>query len=381
MRKSDIFAFVGGEALVQNYPTMSAAISSNSSHLHSIRTNAPRNYWKNRDNQKAFVESLATKLQLSVPSQLDKISHKDVISNGGRQLLRQYSSWFELCQTLYPEGNWNLSAFSKTPRNAWDDPNNQRKFFDELISRLGFESPLGLGELSVTTVREAGGRSILDKYSSYSELLQTLYPKEDWKSIEKRKPRGYWNNLENVKEFTEMLADKFAISNKQDWYRISFNQVIDSGGDAVLRSYGNLCNILKAVYPEETWNARKFRARDKRSAQRWLFIQVSKLFPDVEVIEEYSHKEIARTSGQSVELDIYIPKLRLAFEYHGIHHYKDTAVFGPIELYAERDMEKESICKTLEITLVVVPYSWDNELESLKTLIPKRFQENFTNVT
>ena len=48
------------------------------------------------------------------------------------------------------------------------------------------------------------------------------------------------------------------------------------------------------------------------------------------------HPDLVGPSGHLLQLDIFFPALKLAFEYQGIQHYKDTKFFGPQKIYAER---------------------------------------------
>ena len=61
-------------------------------------------------------------------------------------------------------------------------------------------------------------------------------------------------------------------------------------------------------------------------------------------------------------------------KYHGKQHYEDIPSYGyaPFELYTKRDAEKISICKEFGILLIVIPYWWDNTLQSLKATIDKQ---------
>lgn len=67
--------------------------------------------------------------------------------------------------------------------------------------------------------------------------------------------------------------------------------------------------------------------------------------------------------------DAFIPEVRLAFEYHGEQHFRDTMIYGLSAMYGSRDTEKRMACAEANITLVEVPYWWDDDQESLKTTI------------
>jgi hypothetical protein len=72
-----------------------------------------------------------------------------------------------------------------------------------------------------------------------------------------------------------------------------------------------------------------------------------------------------------MQLDIYIPSLSLAFEYHGKHHFEDVFYFGQYNQYKTRDEEKVAACKASGITLIVVPYWWDKTRQSLAATLYK----------
>lgn len=61
-----------------------------------------------------------------------------------------------------------------------------------------------------------------------------------------------------------------------------------------------------------------------------------------------------------LELDIYIPELKLAFEYNGIQHYEFNSFFQKTEedfkALQYRDRCKKRICKLKGITLIRIRY-------------------------
>lgn len=73
-------------------------------------------------------------------------------------------------------------------------------------------------------------------------------------------------------------------------------------------------------------------------------------FPDI----DFSFNDI---SSISLELDIYIPSLKLAFEINGIFHYEP--VYGEEKFHRtqENDLRKKEICKSLGIDLIEVDIS------------------------
>jgi len=87
-------------------------------------------------------------------------------------------------------------------------------------------------------------------------------------------------------------------------------------------------------------------------------------------------------TGEWLELDIYIPSLNIAFEYHvcvssfmpqsfyshhkyqELHHYTSVRhSYKPVEAIRERDKMKKEVAAANGITLITVPCWWDNRLE------------------
>lgn len=70
-----------------------------------------------------------------------------------------------------------------------------------------------------------------------------------------------------------------------------------------------------------------------------------------------------------MQLDIYIPSLKLAFEYHGEQHYLPVHYYGSASYRAELDQEKRLACYKEGITLIEIPFWWDGQSESLSATV------------
>lgn len=59
---------------------------------------------------------------------------------------------------------------------------------------------------------------------------------------------------------------------------------------------------------------------------------LSQIFPQVQDVHvNYLHPDLLYSTGKHVELDIFIPSLKLAIEYHGEQHFFAHHVAGEAE--------------------------------------------------
>lgn len=355
------------DALVKNYPEMKWDVFE-------VRKITPRSYFKIEANQRKFLDEIIQKENLSSPEDLVPIPLNTIKKYGGYGLLLQYNNdWIKVLRSNYPEYNFESSKLRITPSEYWDSIENQREFLDSLWNELNIKEYDDWYNVLFSQVVDLGGGALLKKYDSLFSMLETLYPEHDW-DINKRSnvSRNYWNSPENVKLVMEEVKQLYKIKKKKDWYRVSLKQISKvKGGNVIIRRYRNIYNIMNVAYPEEEWSEKGFSKRDKRSNQRWLFLSIQELFKGEEIVEDFFHEELTRISKNSVQLDIFIPKYNLGFEYHGEHHYKDIPAFGHLDMQQTRDNEKIALCEKYNVKLIVIPYWWDGELDSLSNTIEK----------
>jgi hypothetical protein len=109
-------------------------------------------------------------------------------------------------------------------------------------------------------------------------------------------------------------------------------------------------------------------------SQTFLATFVQQLLPPgTTVYTSYKHPDMRFTSKVPVELDIFVPSFKLAFEYQGQQHYQPTdgsmmQVTVP-EVQQQLDKQKLWLCKSHGITLIAIPYWWDRTLASLAATV------------
>lgn len=111
--------------------------------------------------------------------------------------------------------------------------------------------------------------------------------------------------------------------------------------DATMKPDPPLIRLLRAAYPEHTWENRVNFGNFRMKAQSLLYSAASDLFPGMDVHIEYIHPHnLYSSSGKAMEFDVFIPQVGMALEYQGKQHYQSSKLMGDTEPQQARDIEK-----------------------------------------
>ena len=328
-------------------------------------------YWDNQENIDKFLSKIKEKYKLNTPDDWNSITTNHITSHGGGwRLLKKYSI-FEIKCMGCPEGKL-IFNIPPQPPGYWDNQENIDNFLSEIQEKYNLNTPDDWDSITQKHIQSNGGWGLLSKYSLFE--LKCMGCPEGKSSFNNPQSYGYWDNQENIDIFLSKIKEKYNLNTPDDWKRLSKNQIIKEGGSGLLTN--KIYSKIKIKFEnEEVIPISKLLSGSvqKRSSQRWLFLQIKKLYPHEEIIEDYFHSEISRISGANVQFDIFMLERNIAIEYHGQQHYEDIpSAFSPAETYKYRDSEKQKICSEHGIQLIVIPYWWDNKIESLKeTLFSK----------
>ena len=330
-------------------------------------------YWDKLENVYDFLNQIKEKLNLKTPEDWNLLTNKQIQSMGGYKLLHQYSL-FDLKSLGCPNGKLIFENSNKTPKPAgyWENQDHVLQFLNELKENLNLQSPEDWNLITQKQIKSFGGSSLLSKYSMF-DLKCLGCPNGKHIFDSEYKPVGYWNEEQNIKEFLDELKEKLNLNTVKDWSRVSKHQIISQGGRGLTLKFP-LHEIIQMNHNDFV---KPMERASKRSSQRWLFLQIQKLFPGEEIVEDYFHDQISRENGFSVQFDIFLVKRNIAIEYHGKQHFEDIPTgFGPVELYQKRDQEKARLCEKYGIHLIIIPYWWDNSVDSLKATLDTNIEKS-----
>lgn len=104
-------------------------------------------------------------------------------------------------------------------------------------------------------LRELLDHRLFFGYEDKAALLQSAYPEHPWELWRFTKvPAGFWEDLDNQRNFIESLAKNLNITQLDQWYEHTGDVVKENGGHALMKHYKNSpLQLLSTLYPNHRW--------------------------------------------------------------------------------------------------------------------------------
>ena len=310
----------GGSSLLKKYSILEIKCMAYPEGKLIFKAQSP-GYWDKEGNIHDFLSEIKEKYNLNTPEDWNSITKNHIQSNGGITLLKKYSL-FEIKCMACPEGKSTFNH-AKQASGYWENQENIDKFLSKIKKIYNLDSHDDWNSITRKHIISNGGSRLLSKYSMF-DIKRMACPKGELTFNNPPQSSGFWEKQENILNFLSKIKEKYNLNTPEDWNRFSKYHLIQEGGTGLLSSKLKVQvkfetpNKLAEFIPLSTLLS---GSGQKRSSQRWLFLQVKKLYPHEEIVEDYFHPEISRISGANVQFDIFMIERNIAIEYHGKQHY------------------------------------------------------------
>eukprot|EP00026_Physarum_polycephalum_P001689 Phypoly_transcript_01691.p1 GENE.Phypoly_transcript_01691~~Phypoly_transcript_01691.p1 ORF type:complete len:1022 (+),score=174.74 Phypoly_transcript_01691:50-3115(+) len=176
----------------------------------------------------------------------------------------------------------------------------------------------------------------------------------------------------------EQVISKLYIHSLEDWYDVPKSH-FKFASAKLQKQYETIENFVKAHYPSHQWDHSRFAFADvnqhihfnRFSPQIFLERVVRAIFPHA-TIKRNMRKGLGLKVVKSSEIDVYLPELRLGFEYQDQYHFFEGLGSQNLSVHKERDRIKLLQAEEKGITLICVPFWWDGDMPSLLSLIANK---------
>ncbi|OHQ28951.1 MULTISPECIES: hypothetical protein [Staphylococcus] len=130
------------------------------------------------------------------------------------------------------------------------------------------------------------------------------------------------------------------------------------------------------IYGKEAENILREEYGVAKIGEGW--ISETMMFRIVEdIFEDYECERHCRPNFlEGLEIDIYVPELKLGFEYNGIQHYKPVDHWGGEESLKKqqvRDKRKQQLCDQNDVKLIIIKYDEQLSKDLILSKIPVEY--------
>jgi len=337
----------------------------------------PNDFWKNSDARRRYMDWLGKKLGYNEPEDWYAVSREDFHQNYGEPIFRQVEfTLISVLREYMPNYNWLPWKFNVAPMGYWKDEENQLEYLEWLSGKIGIEKLEDWFKINPEVFHENFGGGLLSYYGhSIKPLLRKLYPHYNWLEwrFSKVKP-GFWDSKTNRSNYIKWFGEQIGINELDQWYDLDRNY-LRTRGYRISSEYILFQDLIMETFPEHNWEEEKFSNIGKN--ERLLGKFVAEIFPNNLIKYQFRHSELRFSeSGHKMELDIWIPELKLAFEYQGEQHFEafhrgitQVTKGQSLESQQKRDQEKRKACEKLGIRLIEIPFTWNATKECVENYL------------
>ena len=144
------------------------------------RGRAPHSYWKDKRNQRNFLEQFAEDRGLHTMADWKQVTYAQIEEGGGRSLLRLYPSILHMLQAHFPEYPWSVNDRKILSGSYWKDPTHRNELVEEIERKFLITEPKDWYRVSWKQLQTLRAASYIKRNGGLYQFLQDIYPSVDW---------------------------------------------------------------------------------------------------------------------------------------------------------------------------------------------------------
>jgi len=355
------------------------------------------NLWKREEMRKKYFEWLFNELKLKSKEDWYAVSMVDIRKRYGKNLILNYykNSLGSALASLWPTYHWKFWLFSPIPLHMWQNASYTLRYLNWLAVKIGLNVPEDWYRIEKEKFIQNYGSTLIfsNQYeNTHIVALVSIFSEFEWDiprliSGKKGDKQTIVSSIPSQTKREELekhyrnsqlhsIASTLNIQNMEEWERVSISEIRAIGKTPVATTISELHHLLLESHrmKDSSSTFLKMLERRKKAKQRLLYSHIKRVFEGKDCHEDYLLPTHLSTT-RSKELDIFVSRISVAFEYQGEHHY----IFGnKKKTYLLADIEKEKLCKKLGITLFHIPFWWNCEVELLCGTIYEKRRDLFS---
>lgn len=276
----------GGKKLIEMYEGSMYDILKDTYRMHvwnAYGWKKKKEYWKEKKNQRHFMDYLVKELKLRMPDGLYTISAEELKKYGGAGMLAYHNgsvqkAVIECYKEEYEMEEWMWKSMTK---NFWQSIKNQRRWAEWFAREMKMKSMDEWYEMRQEKVIEWKGASLLEKYEwSMYKMVKNVFSEREWHAWKFHQvPRRTWDDNETIMKYREWLRKELGMEDVKELQWLRSEEVIRYGGKSLMEKCGGLNEMISRFFVGEDIESEKMTHVEKRRMR--LANAVESLFPEI----------------------------------------------------------------------------------------------------
>jgi hypothetical protein len=307
----------------------------------------PSNYWENENNRNEYKFWVFEKLNILNEEDCYKLNRKIIEKNNGYGFMRYYGNLENFLIDIYPDYKWIPWKFSRVPNNFWNSLENRKSYTDWLFEELKYKNQEDWYKINCQDFHNNYGAGMLYLFynNSATNCIINLYKDLNLLPWKFNCEKGYWDKVENQKEYMDWLYKELKYETMEDWYKLKQEDLRNNNGHGLLGKQNKeesfLPNLLNKIYPDYNFLQWKFisvgpnfwrNIENQKEYMNWLYKELK-----YEIMEDWyklSQYDIKNNHGSGL-LYIYVSLSKLIINIYPEYNWDESKF---------KNLKGETIC-------------------------------------